>query len=88
MVIGLEFWLGFGELRISVDELGLKLGFGRLGASKRVWAPNVLARDSSEVGFWIQGSDQGFVCDLVPVFQDWVQVQNQIRGLVLDYHQN
>ena len=54
MVIGLELWLGFGEPGISVDGLGLKLGFGRLGASKRAWVPNMLARDSSGVGFWME----------------------------------
>ena len=52
MVIGLEFWQGFGELRISVGGLGSMLGFGKFGASKRAWAPNVLARVSSRVGFW------------------------------------
>ena len=36
---------------------------------------------------WVQGLDQGFVRNLVPVFQDLAQVQNQIRGLVLDYRQ-
>ena len=51
MVIGLEFWQGFGELRISVGGLGSLLGFGKFGASKRAWAPNVLARVSSRVGF-------------------------------------
>ena len=44
MVIGFEFWQGFGELRISVGGLGSMLGFGKFGASKRAWAPNVLAR--------------------------------------------
>ena len=54
MVIGFELWLGFGEPEISVDGLGLKLGFGRLGASKRAWVLSMLARDSLEVGFWVE----------------------------------
>ena len=48
----LEFWQGFGELRISVDRQGSLLGFGKFGASKRAWAPNALAGVSSRVGFW------------------------------------
>ena len=51
MVIGLEVWQGFGELRISVDRQGSLLGFGKFGASKRAWAPNALAGVSSRVGF-------------------------------------
>ena len=35
MVIELEVWQGFGELRISVDRQGSLLGLGKLGASKR-----------------------------------------------------
>ena len=54
MVIGFELWLGFGEPEISVGGLGLKLGFGRLGASKRAWGLSMLARDSLEVGFWVE----------------------------------
>merc|ERR1711954_147978 len=35
-----------------VGGLGLKLGFGNFGASKRAWVLKRLARES-EVGFWV-----------------------------------
>jgi len=38
---------------MSVGGLGLKLGFGRFGASKRAWVLRMLARESLEVGFWV-----------------------------------
>ena len=53
LVIGFTLWLGFGETEMSVGGLGLKLGFGRFGASKRAWVLKMLARESLEVGFWV-----------------------------------
>ena len=53
LVIGFTLWLGFGETEMSVGGLGLKLGFGRFGASKRAWVLRMLARESLEVGFWV-----------------------------------
>ena len=35
MVVELEVWQGFGELRTLVDKQGSSLGLGKLGASKR-----------------------------------------------------
>ena len=54
LVIGFTLWLGFGETEMSVGGLGLKLGFGRFGASKRAWVLRMLARESLEVGFWVE----------------------------------
>ena len=34
MVVELEVWQGFGELRNLVDKQGSLLGLGKLGASK------------------------------------------------------
>merc|ERR1711954_603062 len=53
LVIGFTLWLGFGETEISVGGLGLKLGFGRFGASKRARVLRMLARESLEVRFWV-----------------------------------
>ena len=53
LVVGFMSWLGFGETGMFAGGLGLKMGFGNFGASKRAWVLKRLARESLEVGFWV-----------------------------------